>query len=72
MPKKYGITNNLSRRRVELEREYSGFRNFRFEKKFPNQEAAQKWKNRQFNTHPGEPKADGPFYGYSHDYKQKR
>ena len=58
--------------RVELERKYSGFRNFRIEKKFPNQEEAQKWESRQFNTHPGGPKAEGPFYGYSHDYDKRK
>ena len=72
MPRRHGITNDLSRERMKLEREYSGFRNFTIEKKFPNREEAQRWENRQFNTHSGEPKTDGPYYGYSHDYRQKR
>ena len=72
MPKRHGITNNPSRRRMELEREYSGFKNFKIEKKFPNQEKAQEWENRKPNANPGGPKADGPFYGYSHSYKQKK
>ena len=28
--------------------------------------------SRQFNTHPGGPKAKGPFYGYSHYYDKRR
>ena len=55
-----------------MEREYSGFKNFKIEKKFPNQEKAQEWENRKPNANPGGPKADGPFYGYSHSYKQKK
>ena len=72
MPRRHGIANDPCRRRMELEREYSGFRHFIIEKRFPNQEEAQKWESRQFNTHPGGPKAEGPFYGYSHYYKKKR
>ena len=72
MPRRQGITSNISRRRGELEREYSGFRNFKIERRFPNQEAAQKWENKQPNANPGGPKIDGPFFGYSHYYKNKR
>ena len=72
MPRRHGITNDPSRRRMELEREYSGFRNFTIEKEFPNQEEAQEWESGQFSAHPGGPKAEGPFYGYSYDYKQKK
>ena len=72
MPKRYGITSDPSRREGELEREYSGFRNFEIVRKFPNQEAAQKWENKQPNAHPGGQKTDGPFYAYSHHYKKKK
>ena len=72
MPRRHGITNNPSRRKVELEREYSGFGSFRIEKKFSNQEEAQEWESGQLDAHPGGPKIDGPFYGYSHYYNQKR
>ena len=72
MPKKHGITNNPTRRRRELKQEYLGFKNFRIEKEFPNQEEAQEWESKQPDTHPGGPKIRGPFYGYSYHYKQKR
>ena len=71
MPRRYGITNDPPRRKRELEQEYSGFRNFTIEKKFPNQEKAQEWENRQFNARPGGPKMRGPFYGYSRYYEKK-
>ena len=44
----------------------------RLKKKFPNQKAAQEWENRQSDANPGGVKIDGPFYGYSHDYRQKK
>ena len=72
MPRKYGITNNPSRRRMELKQEYFGLKHFRVEKEFPNQEEAQEWESKQPDTHPGGPKIRGPFYGYSYHYKQKR
>ena len=61
MPRRRGITNDPPRRERELEREYSGFRNFRIEKKFPNQAEAQKWESGKFDTHPGGPKAKRTF-----------
>ena len=72
MPRRHGITNNPSRRRVELAKEYIGFANFRIEKKFSNQEKAQKWEGRPHSARPKGPKIEGPFYGYSHFYKRKK
>ena len=70
--KRYGITNDPSRRKRELEQIYDGFRRFRIEKRFPNQEEAREWERRQPNTCPVGPKVDGPFYGYSYGYKKKK
>ena len=72
MPKLYGITNDPPRKRMELEQEYVDFENFRVEKRFPNQEEAQKWESKQPYTYLGEPKADGPFYGYSYEFKKRK
>ena len=70
--KRYGITNDPERRRKELENTFSGIKNFKVEKKFSNQKAAQEWENTKKNQHPGGPKTKGPVYGYSHDYNRKK
>ena len=72
MPKRYGITSNPQRRKGELENTFSGLKNFKIEKKFPNQETAQKWENTKKNQHAGGPKKEGAFYGYSHDYNRRK
>ena len=72
MPGRHGITNTPIRKRMELAKKYIGFRNFRIEKKFSNQEEAQKWEDRPYRARPRGPKIEGPFYGYSHFYKRKR
>ena len=72
MPRRRGITNNPALKRSQLEREYDGFRYFKVEKRFPNQEEAQKWENRQFYIHQGGPKMRGPFFGYSYYYEKKK
>ena len=73
MLKRYGITNDPPRQRIELKQEYSGFSNFRVERRFPNQEEAQEWESKQSGIpHPGWPKIDGPFYGYSHCFTKKK
>ena len=55
-----------------MEQEYFGFKHFKIEGRFLNQEEAQEWESKQFGARPGGPKMDGPFYGYSHHYRQKR
>ena len=72
MLKLYGITNNPPRKRMELKRECVGFKNFRVEKRFLNHKEAQKWESKQPDTYLGEPKADGPFYGYSYEFKKRK
>ena len=72
MPKRYGITSDPKRRETELKKEYVGFSNFQKERRFPNQESAQKWENTKKNQHPGGPKTPGPFYGYSHSYTRRK
>ncbi len=72
MPKRYGITSDPQRRERELENEFSGSRNFKVERKFPNQKSAQEWENTKKNQHPGGPKTPGPIYGYSHDYTRRK
>ena len=72
MKKRYGITGNPQRREIELKNTFSGVTNFKIEKKFPNQELAQKWENTKKNQHPGGPKTEGVFYGYSHNYTRRK
>ena len=72
MPKRFGITNDPQRRKRELESNFSGISNFKVERKFSNQEAAQNWENTKTNQHPGGPKTPGPFYGYSHNYTRRK
>ena len=72
MPKRYGNTNNLERRKIELKNDFFGFKNFKLEKTFSNQKEAQKWENTKKNQHPGGPKTSGPIYGYSHDYTRRK
>ena len=72
MPKRYGITKDPKRRKHELENQFVGLKNFKIEKKFSNQESAQKWENTKTNQHAGGPKIEGPIYGYSHDYTRKK
>ena len=42
MPKRYGVTSNPERRLRELKNEFSGLRNFKVERTFSNQKAAQR------------------------------
>ncbi len=70
--KRYGTTNNPSRRQQELQNEYSGFLGFKVERQFSSKAAAQKWENTKLNAHPGGPKTSGPVYGYSHSYTRKK
>ena len=72
MPKRYGITNDPDRRKQQLESEFSGVKNFKVEQEFPNQESAQRWENTKKNQHPGGPKTEGIYYGYSHNYTRKK
>lgn len=72
MPKRYGITVNPERRKNELNSTFYGLANFKIEKKFSNQELAQKWENKKKNCHPGGPKTEGPVYGYSHSYNRRK
>ncbi len=63
MPKRRGITNNPKRREKELNQEYSVVKNFKIEKKIPDQKTAQEWENKKPNN-PGGPKAKGPYTNY--------
>ncbi len=72
MSKRYGITSDPERRERELKNQFVGFRGFKVEKPFPNQEMAQKWENTKRNQHPGGPKTSGPVYGYSHHYTRRK
>ena len=72
MKKRHGITSDPKRRERELSNIFSGVANFKVEKKFPNQAEAQKWENTKKNQHPGGPKTEGPFYGYSHNYSRRK
>lgn len=72
MSKRYGITDDPERRKRELENDFSGMKNFKVEKAFPNQESAQKWENTKKNQTLGGPKTLGPFYGYSHNYIRRK
>ena len=60
------------RRENELKGTFYDVTKFKIEKKFSNQELAQKWENEQKNCHPGGPKTEGPVYGYSHNYKRRK
>ena len=72
MKKRYGITSDPKRRERELKSDFSGMRNFTVEKIFSNQASAQKWENTKKNQHPGGPKTEGLFYGYSHNYSRRK
>ena len=72
MKKRHGITSNPERREKELKSEFSGMKNFKVEKTFSNQSAAQKWENTKKNQHPGGPKTSGSIYGYSHNYTRRK
>lgn len=72
MSKRSGITNDPNRRKKELSQEYTNLKDFKIIKKFPNKDKAQKWENKQPNSHPGGPKTPGPYYGYSHSYEKKK
>ena len=72
MSKRYGITNDPERREQELKSEFVGFKGFKVEQRFSNQESAQRWENTKRNQHPGGPKTSGPIYGYSHSYTRRK
>lgn len=72
MKKRYGITKDPERRVKELENTFSGVKNFKIEKQFPNQKEAQMWENTKPNQHPGGPKTRGPVFGYSHNYSRRK
>ena len=72
MKKRYGITSDPKRREKELKNEFFGMKNFKVERKFPSQKAAQNCENTKKNQHPGGPKTPGPFYGYSHNYTRRK
>ena len=72
MKKRYGITNDPDRREKELRNDFSGVKNFKIEKTFPNQKSAQNWENTKTNQHPGGLKTSGPIHGYSHNYTRRK
>ena len=72
MPKRYGITKDPKRRERELNSTFSGLKNFKVEKKFSSQKAAQNWENTKPNHHPGGSKTTGSVCGYSHTYTRRK